>query len=77
MPVSGHMSLDHSSLSPDPRPVPSGCLPVNDRRALHESHRVVPELVCSADGHQGPEPPAGPHGTVPGHPLPAAAVRLS
>lgn len=67
-PVSGqgHMSLDPSAPSPGP---PArrmgGCLPVNDRRALHDALRCVPELVRSADGHQGPEPPAGPHGAGP------------
>ena len=75
-PVSGqgHMSLDPSSPGPDPRPRHmGGGLPVNDRRALHEPHRCVPELVRSADGHQGPEPPAGPHATLPRDALPCCS----
>lgn len=56
--------------SPQPRPWPSPCpssgrLPINDRCALHNSLGLFPEPVCSADGHQGQEPPAAPHDTVP------------
>lgn len=51
---------------PCPRPCPSsGRLPINDRCAPHNSLGLFPEPVCSADGHQGQEPPAGPHDTVP------------
>lgn len=54
-----------------------GSLPIDDRCFLHDSLSLIPELVSSADGHEGPETPADPHDTVSAAASSAAVQRLS
>lgn len=67
-PVRGTRPCSYSGPRPPPGTPPcplSGRLPINDRCGPHNSLCLFPETVCGADAHQGPEPPADPHGTVP------------
>lgn len=59
------MSGAHGPAPSSQLPAHGGHLPVNDRCGLHNSLCLVQKLVSGADGHQGPEPPAGPHDAVP------------